>query len=90
MIRLLIELCKFAIACTGPAAVAHYIYLSKKYFTHGVEVSDSIHTVLIASHGNYKYITQEQNQSLRFSLGVAVVALVIFFAMVILRIRRKS
>ena len=89
MKKFFFELGKLAVACAGPALTLYHIHLFKKYFSLGMESSDGTHTVLLHNHGAERYITAAQDQALSISLGVAVIMLVFFFAMIIFRIRKK-
>jgi hypothetical protein len=89
MKKFFVELCKTAMACTGPAAVVYHVHLFKQYFDNGATVRGGIYTVPLNNHGIERYITEAQDQTLSLSLAAAVVLLVMFFAMIILRLRRK-
>lgn len=89
MKKFLVELSKFVVACSGPALTVYHIHLFKKYFANGTQSPDALHTVLLNSHGVNRYITGAQDQILSISLGVAVIMLIVFFAMTILKIRKK-
>ncbi|SCK29578.1 hypothetical protein VAR608DRAFT_2487 [Variovorax sp. HW608] len=78
---------KFALACAGPALALFHIYLFRKYFSLGTATPDETHTVAISNHGIDRYISYAQDQTLSISLGAAVIMLVVFFGMIILRLR---
>lgn len=85
----LLGVSKFALACAGPALILFHIYLFKKYFSVATATPDETHTVAISNHGIDRYISFAQDQTLSITLGAAVVMLVVFFGMIILKLREN-
>ena len=81
------ETAKFATACAGPASVVFHIHLFREYFGAARPSPDSLHTVALNNHGVDRYITEAQSRNLDVSLGVAVVLLIVFFGMVVAKLR---
>jgi hypothetical protein len=82
------EKVKFAVACCGPGLVVFHIYLFKHYFETGKPLPEGVHLVALNNHGVDRYITEAQNQSLDLSLGAAVVMLVVFFGLILAKVRK--
>jgi hypothetical protein len=73
MKKFLIGLTKLAAACSGPACVLYGINRFEKFFSEGEEAANETHTALINNHGVFRYITESQNQSYHFFLGLGAV-----------------
>lgn len=80
---------KFALACAGPGLTLFHIYLFRKYFSLGTATPDETHIVAMSNHGIDRYISHAQGQTLSISLGAAVIMLVVFFGMIILKLREN-
>jgi hypothetical protein len=74
----------------GPVAVVFHVWLFKGYFESGKATPDPVHFVALDNHGVARYITEAQSRTLDASLAVAVVLLVVFFAMLVARLRKNS
>ena len=79
----------FVLACTGPELTLYHIHIFKEYFLLGAKSPDGTLTVLLNNHGAVRYITAAQDLTLSISLGLAVIMLLFFFAMIIIWIQKK-
>ena len=90
MKRFLSALIKFVLGYSGPALVVYHVFLFKHYFSQGRHTPDVTHTVILNNHGVNRYITEQQDRALDISLVAAVIMTIVFFAMIILKIRKRS
>lgn len=90
MKKLLVGTLKFVAACSGPAFILYGIELFEEYFASGKQSRDDVHTVLVNSHGVYRYITESQDFNFRFFLGIGAIALLVMFAVIfVTKIRKR-
>jgi hypothetical protein len=82
------EKLKFAVACCGPGLVVFHVYLFKNYFEAGKPLPVGLHIIALNNHGVNRYITEAQSHNLDLSLGAAVVMLIVFFGLVLAKIRK--
>ena len=89
MKKFLSALIKFLLVYSGPALTVHHVYLFENYFSQGAQAPDLTHTAILNNHGVYRFITEQQDRVLDLSLLVAVIMTIVFFVMIILKIRNK-
>lgn len=89
MRRLLNALIKFFLGYSGPVLVVFHVLLFRHYFSEGKQTPDLTHTVILNNHGINRYITEQQDRALDFSLLAAVIMMIVFFAMIIVKIRKR-
>ena len=78
---------KFALACCGPGLVVFHVSLFKHYFEGGKLSPEGLHVVALNNHGVNRYISEAQSHNLDLSLGAALVMLVVFFGLVVAKMR---
>jgi hypothetical protein len=81
--RLLVGASKLMAACSGPALILYAINLFEGSFALGKQSRDQVHTVLVNNHGEYRYITESQNQAFRYFLAAGVLLLLGLFVSII-------
>lgn len=89
MRRLFKALIKFLLGYSGPMLVVFHVFLFKHYFSDGKQTPDLTHTVILNNHGGNRYITEQQDRTLDASLLAAVIMMIAFFAMIIVKIRKR-
>ena len=89
MKKLLVGTLKFVAACSGPACVVYSIDRLERYMELGMQSPDAIYTVLVHNHGLHRYITEAQDQEIRFFFVLGVLLMPVLFAIAIFDIRRK-
>jgi hypothetical protein len=89
MRKLLSALIKFFLGYSGPVLVVFHVFLFKHYFSQGMQTPDLTHTVILNNHGLKRYITEQQDRALDVSLLAAVIMTIVFFAMIIVKIRKR-
>lgn len=89
MRKLLSTLIKFLLGYSGPVFVVIHVFLFKHYFSQGMQTPDVTHTVILNNHGVNRYITEQQDRVLDVSLLTAVIMMIVFFAMIIVKIRKR-
>ena len=89
MNNFLVGLAKFAAASSGPACVLYGIDRFERFFSEGKEVANETHTALINNHGVFRYITESQNQTYRFFLGLGAVLILVTAAAIFVSRRRR-
>lgn len=89
MMKFFSAITRLFLGYSGPALVVFHIFLFKHYFSQGAETPDAIHTVVLNNHGVNRYITEQQDRILDLSLLAAVIMTIVFFMMIILKIRRS-
>jgi hypothetical protein len=77
-------------SCAGPVAVIFHVQFFKSYFESAKAIPDHLHRVALDNHGVVRYITESQSRTLNASLAVAVLLLVVFFAMLVARLRKNN
>ncbi|WP_411885856.1 hypothetical protein [Polaromonas sp. YR568] len=89
MKKFLSVLIRFLLSYSGPALVVFHVFLFKHLFSLGMQAPDVIHTVILNNHGVNRYITEQQDRALDLSLIAAVIMMIAFFVMIILKIRKR-
>jgi hypothetical protein len=89
MKKFLSVLIEFLLGYSGPALVVFHVFLFKHFFSLGRQAPDVIHTVILNNHGVSRYITEQQDQALDLSLIAAVIMTIVFFVMIILKLRKR-
>lgn len=89
MKKLASALIKFLLGYSGPALTVFHVFLFKHYFSQGKQMPDVTHTIILNNHGINRYITEQQDRVLDASLLAAVIMTIVFFAMIILKIRKR-
>ncbi|WP_377161146.1 hypothetical protein ACFJIX_14380 [Roseateles sp. UC29_93] len=90
MKRLFVGILKLVIAGSGPVLIWHGISLFEKYFAAWKEDPVGLHTVIANNHGVYRYITEAQNDEIRFFLKAGAALALVMFAMIFLELKKNG
>jgi len=73
------------------AGVCHFraIILMREYIRQGSEFSDSVHTVLVNSHGMYRYISESDFQNYQFCDRLGTFLIVVMIVLVFIEQSRR-
>jgi hypothetical protein len=89
MARFLVLAAKLVMASSGPVCGLYAINLFEKYVAQGTVTRDATHTVLVNSHGAYRYITESQHQHFLFYLWTGIsLSLVMMVAIVVSKMKK--